>query len=90
MKKTVLVLIILIFIFGPCKRAMGYERIRVSEDIEIIKLSKNAYVHVSVSEMPPFGNVSSNGLIYIIDKEAFLFDTPITERQTAVLIKYIS
>jgi len=65
-------------------------RIRISDDIELIKLSDRAYVHVSVSELPGFGVFSSNGLIFVVDNEAFLFDTPVTEFQTKVLVNWIT
>ena len=65
-------------------------RIQISDDIELIQLSEKAYVHVSVSEIQGFGNVSSNGLIFLIGDEAFLFDTPVTNRQTETLVKWIA
>lgn len=32
-------------------------RIRVSDDLELIKLSASAYIHVSSADMPPYGRV---------------------------------
>jgi len=66
------------------------KRIKVSKDIELIRLSENAYVHVSVSTIPPYGKVSSNGLIFINKDEAFLFDTPVTDILTRTLVTWIS
>jgi len=65
------------------------KRIKVSEGIELIKISDNAYVHVSVSTIPPYGKVSSNGLIFINKNEAFLFDTPVTDSLTSVLVSWM-
>ncbi len=67
----------------PCKT------INVSPDIELIKLSDNAYVHVSYSELPKIGRFSSNGLIFINGGEAFLFDTPMTDALTKKLVSWI-
>lgn len=64
--------------------------IKISDDIKILKLSEKAYVHISVTEIPPFGNVSSNGLILLDEQEAFLFDTPMTNEQTKILVDWIS
>jgi metallo-beta-lactamase class B len=64
--------------------------IKVSDDIELIQLSPKAYVHVSVSEIEGFGKVSSNGLILVDNKKAFLFDTPITNEQTETLVAFIA
>lgn len=66
------------------------DRIRVSDDIHLIRLSPNAYLHVSVSEMPGYGQVSSNGLVLIEGGEAFLFDTPVTGGQTEMLFGFIT
>lgn len=67
-----------------------YKRIEVSEDIQLIKLSDKAYVHVSAADIGGFGKVSSNGLIVVDNGEAFLFDTPVTNAQTEVLAKWIT
>jgi len=67
----------------------GYKRIKVSDDIELIRLSENAYVHVSASVIPPYGKVSSNGLIFIDKDCVFLFDTPVTDSMTRILVTWI-
>jgi metallo-beta-lactamase class B len=67
-----------------------YQRIRISNDMELIKLSEKAYVHVSVSEIEGFGKVSSNGLVLVNGGEAFLFDTPATNAQTETLVTWIA
>lgn len=65
-------------------------RIKVSEDIELIRLTDNAYVHVSVSTIPTYGKVSSNGLIFVNKEEAFLFDTPVTDSLTSTLVSWLN
>jgi metallo-beta-lactamase class B len=65
-------------------------KIKVSDNIKLIQLSQKAYVHVSVSEMPGFGEVSSNGLILVDSGQAFLFDTPVTNEQTETLVAFIA
>ena len=67
----------------------NYQRIKVSEDIELVKLSENAYLHVSTSEITGFGLVQSNGLIFVNRKNTFLFDTPVTDSQTKDLVEWI-
>jgi metallo-beta-lactamase class B len=63
--------------------------IRVSPDLELIKLSDNAYIHVSHSLIPGFGRVASNGLVFISKGKAFLFDTPADDTLTETLVRYI-
>lgn len=66
-----------------------YQHIRVAEDIELIKISPDAYIHVSTAEMAGFGRVSSNGLILIDGNECFLFDTPSDVAQTETLVRFL-
>jgi metallo-beta-lactamase class B len=68
---------------------MDYKKIKISKDIELIKLSENAYIHVSYADLPKFGRFPSNGLIYINGSEAFLFDTPVTDSLTMDLASWI-
>jgi metallo-beta-lactamase class B len=69
---------------------VDFKRIKVSKDIELIKLSENAYVHVSYSDLPKFGRYPSNGLIFINKSEAFLFDTPMTDSLTMDLVSWLN
>jgi metallo-beta-lactamase class B len=65
------------------------KQIRISPDIELIRLSKNAYLHISYAEMEGFGRFGSNGLVYINNGEALLFDTPMTESLTKELVTWL-
>lgn len=62
----------------------------VSKDIEVIQISEHSYVHVSYTQVPPFGRVGSNGLIFTRDKEALLFDTPMNDSLTMDLVNWIA
>lgn len=64
--------------------------ITVSPDLELIKISENAYVHVSYTSSPDFGRYSSNGLIFINGREALLFDTPSTDSLTGILLSWLT
>lgn len=66
------------------------EIIKISPDLELIRISENAYVHVSYTSSKDFGRYSSNGLIFINGKKSFLFDTPPTDSLTKVLISYMT
>ena len=89
MKKVSLFFIAFITGFN-CFAQIGQEIISVSKDIDLIKLSESAYVHVSRYNMPDYGVVSSNGLILIGEnKEAFLFDTPMTDSLTKDLVIWL-
>lgn len=83
------------FIFIGVVHLIGFsqndhEKMVISNDIELIRLSKNVYLHVSYSDLPTYGRVSSNGLIYCNGDEAFLFDTPMTDSLTKDLVAWIN
>lgn len=88
MKKLIIVIIV---VLSQCYgfSQSGYKKIKVSSDIELIKLSEHAYVHVSYAEIPPYGRVASNGLVFINGGETFLFDTPVTDSQTKDLVTWL-
>lgn len=65
------------------------EAVRIAGDMEVVRLSERAYMHVSRHEVPPFGLVSANGLILVDKGEALLLDTPWTVEQTDVLLDWI-
>lgn len=77
-----------------CLPWMGFtqtrHRIHLSNDLELIRLSDHAYVHVSWENSPTFGRFSSNGLIYLQNGKAFLLDTPATDSLTRVLVEYVA
>lgn len=70
--------------------AQEYKRIRICEDLELIKLSEHAYVHVSWENSPVYGRFSSNGLIYLQDEEGYLLDTPATDALTKTLVDWVA
>ena len=65
------------------------EPIKISKDLELIKITENAYVHVSYAYLPEYGRISANGLIFISNKNAFLFDTPWSDSLTLDLVTYL-
>ena len=64
--------------------------IKISEDIQLIRISEHAYVHVSTMDTPEWGRITANGLIFINAGEAFLFDTPMTDSLTEELYAYMT
>jgi metallo-beta-lactamase class B len=72
---------------GVCQNAD--EPLRISKDLELIKISGNAYIHISYAEVGGYGRVAANGLIFINQHNAFLFDTPWTDSLTEELVTYM-
>lgn len=67
-----------------------YHTVHISKDLELIKLSDHAYVHVSYATLPKFGRFGSNGLIYEDKGKAYLFDTPVNDSLTRELVTWIT
>ena len=72
------------------KAQTNYKTINVCSDIKLIAISKNVYIHVSMAELPKFGRFASNGMIYINQGKAFLFDTPVNDSLTKILVSWIT
>lgn len=70
-------------------RAQSDSIVVVDEDLEIVQLSERVWVHRSYTTFEPYGRFYSNGMIYVIEGECMLFDTPMAEEITSLLIKWI-
>lgn len=61
----------------------------VHEDLEIVQLSANVWVHRSYTTFEPYGRFYSNGMIYVVEGECMVFDTPMSKEITALLLDWI-
>lgn len=61
-----------------------------SDTLKIIPVSQNSFIHVSYLETNDFGKVACNGLVYINNNEAIVFDTPTNSEVSLELIKWIA
>lgn len=68
---------------------MTPENIKITDDLEVVKVSDHAWIHVSRSESPNFGRFSSNGLVFVDKGRAYLFDTPASDYLTSELNTWI-
>jgi metallo-beta-lactamase class B len=64
--------------------------ISISDNLQLIQVTNHVWIHVSVEPIEGFGMVSSNGVIYTENGKAYLFDTPVSDSLTEVLVKVIS
>jgi len=79
----------MICLTAPAISQGTFQHIKVSQDIDIIKISANSYVHISYAQIPGFGRIGSNGFIFTDNREALLFDTPMNDSQTMQLVDWI-
>jgi metallo-beta-lactamase class B len=59
-----------------------------SNDLTIIQISDNAFVHTSHLQTNTFGNVPCNGMIIRNGKEVIVFDTPTNNKSSNELIDF--
>ena len=89
--KNLLLIILLNFCFVKYSFSqLQFHTYKVSKDIEVIKISDDAYVHISYTQTPKWGRVGSNGLFLINNGKAALFDTPMTDSLTKDLVNWIT
>jgi metallo-beta-lactamase class B IMP len=58
-------------------------------DLEIKKIAENVYQHTSYEKVKTWGLVGSHGLVFVDGKDAYIIDTPSTEKDTKTLVQWI-
>lgn len=66
-----------------------YEVVYGSNLLEVIQLKPNIFQHVSFIQIPDYGPFPYNGMVYINDGEALIFDTAIDDSASLELINWI-
>lgn len=61
-----------------------------SSDLVITQISENAYIHTSFKQTQDFGNVPCNGLVVKNNHETIVFDTPVNDKSSEELIRWIN
>ncbi len=60
-----------------------------SDGLIITQISENAFIHTSFKQTNDFGNVPCNGLVVKNNNETIVFDTPVNDKGSEELIKWI-
>lgn len=89
MRRFKYILLLTIFSLNTLAQT-GRKTIRISDQLHLVQLTDHTWAHVSVEEITGFGMVSSNGLVYTEKGKAFLFDCPVTDSLTEVLVKAVA
>lgn len=66
------------------------ELIYESESLKVYQVTSTVFRHVSYLETQSFGKVACNGMIYMKNQEAAVFDTPPDDLTSAELIQFIN
>lgn len=84
--KKVLLLVVIVIAQLPL---WSQDTIKISGDLQLIRISENAFIHVSSTVLPGYGRVTANGLIYTDRHKAYLFDTPWNDALTEILVTFM-
>ena len=80
-----------------CAIIISFSNCHISKDsslpnadiLKIEKITDNAYLHISYLQTKNFGNVACNGLVYMDEKEAVVFDTPVNAGASDALLDWL-
>lgn len=63
--------------------------VTISDDLKLIQISDQVWIHRSYMTTEEFGRISANGIIYINNSEALVGDTPTNEAQSVLLLDWL-
>ena len=73
-----------------CSEAWDSPLLAQSGPLKMVPINHNAYVHESYLETDDFGKVACNGLVYVYQQEAIVFDTPTNPIASNYLIDWLT
>lgn len=91
MKKNALKLIVVLVltIISSCKNEKEKTIVYQSETLLIEQITPTVFKHKSYLQTQSFGKVGCNGMVYITNNEALVFDTPTDNEVSKELINWI-
>ena len=81
--------ILLIFVLLSKTIIAQDSTIKISDDLELLKIAENSYIHISYHDLENAPHFPANGLIYINNGKAFIIDTPWTDEITKILVDWL-
>jgi metallo-beta-lactamase class B len=81
----------LLFLLTPSIRSnsQALQEYIISSDLKLVRISDHAFLHVTFTNSAASGRYSSNGLVFISNGEALLFDTPTSDSLTMSLVSFL-
>ena len=87
--RSIFQIILIVFILNGCKPNKQVHNNYESETLKIEKINENIFRHISYLDTKSYGKYPCNGMIYINDNEAIIFDTPTNNKASSELIDWI-
>jgi metallo-beta-lactamase class B len=91
MKITIKLFVIMLMIaLQSCTQEKKNNIVYKTETLVIEQITPTVFKHVSYLQTNDFGNVPCNGMVYITNNKALVFDTPTTNEVSEELISWIT
>ena len=81
--------ILLLFVLVSNTASAQDTTIKISDDLELLKISENSYIHISYHDLENAPHFPANGFIYVNDEKAIIIDTPWTDEITKSLVNWL-
>ena len=65
------------------------EGIKITDDLKLIKISENVFIHVSYYDYPRYKHFPANGLVYLNRGKAIIIDTGWRDQETRALVNWL-
>jgi len=88
MKNSIYIILLSALLLNCSKQGKTQNQLLTSR-IKIEQINETIYQHVSYLETKDYGNVPCNGMIYIHNNEAIIYDTPVNEEASKLMINWI-
>ncbi len=89
MIKTFFIGLLLMLLAFPLVSQTVADTIHLHEDLDLVRVSDNKYVHISYLDLTDVKDIPCNGMVYVQGSEAFLFDTPHSDSLSKILAQYL-
>ncbi len=90
---TISLILQVILIFGVIEFANAQtgvsDTVKISDDLSLVKISENTFIHISYLQIESYGRFPCNGLVYITSGNAYIMDTPVNDELTLKLINWL-
>lgn len=88
MKELLYLCLVLTSIYGCTTNAVQLSNYD-SDQLKLVQVSDHVFQHTSYLQTRSFGTVPCNGMIYVHDNEAIVFDTPVNDSGSLELLHWL-
>lgn len=79
----------LTFLFFGLSTQAQLDTLKISEDVQLVRINDSTFVHLSWHSLEHYGRFSSNGMLIVSQNKGLLIDTPMDSEKTKQLFDFI-